>query len=372
MSVDNKNLVKELSHLILKLFFRIDYLICAVRSKHVSYIVKLFYFQKRGRKAPVDSSELLSAILQYRDDVIVSNRIAFPSSKVWIDRSTKFENKMSPKAIYTYIKKNRHGIWSNLGLSVITKESTEQLIDNNYKDDLSEDSGDSDFHKDDLSEDLGDSQDKIYDPETLTFIVKLSSDEWKQIAPDVISYARREKRRDYFVLKRGTWTHVLNSQIWKTIRLRCTFAFKRCKINPNGQNYATLFGTCTECKCLFKGTIHEQPKNDISGDNSVSVSCTITGSFMQLHTMKKKRHLSGSRRNEAVRKMRQENVSATLYRTTEASACMNMYDPEPSHIPKLNVLRTAKCKEIAKAQHHNDPIIAISYLLQNTNRLTRV
>ena len=76
--------------------------------------------------------------------------------------------------------------------------------------------------------------------------------------------------------------------------------------------------------------------------------------------MSKKRHLSGSMRKAVVKKMHQENVSATMIRTSHSSSCMDFGDHEPSYVPSLNILRTAKSQYIANERHHKDPIIAIS------------
>lgn len=304
-----------------------------------------------GRKAAIDHSELDSEILRHKEEVVISGKIAFPSSKVWMDISEKIKNRVSPKGIYTYVQKNRHCIWSQLGLSVVTQESMEDLHENYTENEPEEDSVDSDTSKD--------SEDEVFNSEAaevLKFNIQLSSEEWVQIAPSVTSYARKEKRRDYLVLRKRTWTHVFNSRIWNASRLSCCFSFKRCKVNRDGKNYVTIYGKCTDCNSVLKGIINEKPKKN----RNVSMECIVSGNFLKIHTIPKKRHLSGSVRKEAIRKMCQEKMSATLFRSIESSSCMDLEDVEPSHIPNLSVLRTAKSQALEKHRQNSDPIIAIS------------
>lgn len=142
-----------------------------------------------GRKAAIDHSELDSEILRHKEVVVIFGKIAFPSNKVWMDISEKIKNRVSPKGIYIYVQKNRHCIWSQLGLSVVTQESMEDLHEN--------------YMENEPEEDSVDSEDEVFNSEVaevLKFNIQLSSEEWVQITPSVTSYARKEKRRDYLVL----------------------------------------------------------------------------------------------------------------------------------------------------------------------------
>ena len=38
---------------------------------------------------------------------------------------------------------------------------------------------------------------------------------------------------EYTILKRGTWAHVLNEEIWRKVKSSCTLCFKRAKVYPN-------------------------------------------------------------------------------------------------------------------------------------------
>lgn len=75
----------------------------------------------------------------------------------------------------------------------------------------------------------------------------------------------------------------------------------------------------------------------------VIIRCTIEGSYFQCKT-RKKRRLTGEKKDNFLKKMLQQNMSAAFVQRSEAREIMEYGDPEPSHLPSLNALRVLKYK----------------------------
>lgn len=77
-----------------------------------------FNFYLDGSKAICRQGFHFSNSLQFFAEAIVQNgKIATPAAPVWKELSQQLENKMSAKALYTFVKLNRHNIWSALEIT---------------------------------------------------------------------------------------------------------------------------------------------------------------------------------------------------------------------------------------------------------------
>ncbi|XP_068112539.1 zinc finger protein 662-like [Hyperolius riggenbachi] len=59
---------------------------------------------------------ILNTILEKRAEILKDGKIAWPSEKVWTELSENLYGLMSPKAVYTFVKRNAYNVWQVLGL----------------------------------------------------------------------------------------------------------------------------------------------------------------------------------------------------------------------------------------------------------------
>lgn len=145
---------------------------------------------------------------------------------MWADLSQKLNNKVSPKNIYTIVKTNRHNIWQILELGKIDKEIPDQGPNTNSSQESSDD-----FHSPESKADKN-PEGQCYD---ITFEISISHQRWQEIWPEKASYNEKSLntcKREYTILKRGAWTHVVYEEIWKNIKTSCTLRFRRAKMFP--------------------------------------------------------------------------------------------------------------------------------------------
>lgn len=57
----------------------------------------------------------------------------------------------------------------------------------------------------------------------------LSPEEWKVIEPTATIYKRHTKGRNYMILPKGEWSHIIAEPFWEHTRLQCCLIFKRAK-----------------------------------------------------------------------------------------------------------------------------------------------
>ena len=172
---------------------------------------------------------------------------------------------MTPKAVYTFTKMNRHDIGEKLGLQ----------IDEHPEESPSSD----DFHSD-----------------TIVLQLQIHFQEWKEQFLEEALYQCSEtqtKKRYYTILKPGTWTRLQNENIWNATKSRCTLSFKRAKVHPNSASRCVIIvGYCTECKGTLPITSDGLPKEH----EPVILDYSLEQVNASLHSSNGKRHLASEKR----------------------------------------------------------------------------
>ncbi|XP_062841760.1 sorting nexin-10A [Trichomycterus rosablanca] len=134
----------------------------------------------------------------------------------------------------------------------------------------------------------------------------------------------------------GTWSHILNEEIWNMTRLACTLSFKRAKVYPHSASKCIdITGHCTECNaklCISSESLPEV-------NTPAVLKCRIDYIDDSLHTGKAKHMLSGEKRLPVSEKLWQ---GKKLWQATEAYKIMPLGNPDPTHLPSLSTLRKAK------------------------------
>lgn len=176
------------------------------------------------RKPSVDKVSIFAVLCNSKEAIVQNGKIATPAASVWKELSQQLEDKMSAKALYTFVKLNRHNIWSALEIS--DQESNSE--------------GELDSHC------ISPGQENCQ-----AFELEVPFEDWVKFIPEKVEYNDKfspTQKREYTILKPGTWTHIINDLIWKKIKNTCTLVFRRAKVHPTvNNNYLDIRGDCKEC-----------------------------------------------------------------------------------------------------------------------------
>ena len=251
---------------------------------------------------------------------------------VWKQLSDLLRGEMSPKNMYTFVKLNRHNCWETLEI----------------KNEESEEPDCTDTEPEYISDDPDEN------PHNTDFQMTISYDEWATVWKEEVEYSNTSgQTRQYTILKRGTWTHLLNQKIWESTKSPCTITFKRAKVYPNSLSKPIdITGYCTECNARLSIVSESMPEEG----KPVLLQCQIQNVDDNLHTGKRKTRLTGARRKIVSEELCKGKQLPHVWRVTEAHNIMNLGDPEPSHLPNLATLRKAKQEKKSKELGNQDPI----------------
>ena len=254
--------------------------------------------------------EVTQIILAAKDHILHGQDIVPPSDAIWTNLSEKLGGRMTPKAVYTFTKMNRHDIGEKLGLQI--DEHPEEFPSSD------------DFHSD-----------------TIVLQLQIHFQEWKEQFLEEALYQCSETQsneRRYSILK-PSWTRLLSEKIWKAKKSECTLSFKRAKVHPNSASRCIIIdGHCTECKATLQITSETLPKEH----EPVILECSLEQVNKSLHSGKGKRHLAGEERVKVSEELWRGKELPHVWRAAKDKKLMSMGDPEPSHLPSLPTLRKAK------------------------------
>lgn len=97
------------------------------------------------------------------------------------------------------------------------------------------------------------------------FVITLSGEEWQKIKPQQVICSINDKNRSgkkfktYSALPKHQWSPLIAEHFCLHTSLPCCLEFKNAKVYPNGNNFVTINGQCSECDSDFKGIIPQQP-----------------------------------------------------------------------------------------------------------------
>ncbi|KAE9522158.1 hypothetical protein AGLY_017418 [Aphis glycines] len=272
-----------------------------------------------GRKGAIAPTVVVDAVLLYNDEVVVTNsngekKVAVATDSVWCKISTYLNNRMSDRAIHTFVHKDRYNVKEKLGFPSPKPILVSRKFNTETQPSYETASTDS------LSDCSSDEQKFM---PTKKFVITFSADEWQQIKPQETIINRT---------------------------LPCCLSFNRAKVYTNGSSYVNVIGRCTICNSLFKGIIE-----DMLPDNSrVLMQCTYSGNFNEAHKLLKKRSLIGPAMTKVNDSIFNVGLSCETYRESEAGRLMKIGNCEPAIIPTGNSLRALKCRKLANDRRHED------------------
>ncbi|KAK5649722.1 hypothetical protein RI129_000751 [Pyrocoelia pectoralis] len=248
------------------------------------------------RKPKVGHDELMLGLFEHQQEIEQS--LHHSSAAIWKTISSQFSGKITPKAVYTFVKTNRRNCLETLKIEEPLKQR---------KSDVSEDS--------DSSSDNG----------SLGYGLKLDLSLWAKIIPKV-----GER-----YLQNG-WTHVINDLLMKNGDLNeCIWKFKYGYfVSDCNAPYLKMNGSCKECF----GTVVVRDFKVLDGE--VLLTFEVSNIDKGKHNGKHKRHLTGERRREMGKALASE-PPVNFQRNTAVELIKT--DPKLRTLPNLDSLR--KCKE---------------------------
>lgn len=289
------------------------------------------------KKSLVPQTAIIEVLCASKNTVIRNGNIATPSDGIWAELSKQLGEKLTPKALYTFVKLNRHNILATLGY-------------NNEKNMSETDSSESDTPFDQSMSTLQNKGNK-------TFNVELPFEQWMHMIPERVTYKKDMfRKRAYTILKRGTWTHIVNQGIWNEIKSSCTFIFKRAKVYPDQvSSFIKIRGFCKECKGQLYITCEKEPDMQCP----MVLRCVMENTDESLHTGFSKRPLSGRLHEEVKKELCEGRLQPHVWRASQAEKLMDFGDPEPSHLPNLATIRKAKQEQHESEMAHKNPILSL-------------
>lgn len=182
------------------------------------------------------------------------------SSQFWKDLVHTEHLKMTPKALYTFARKELAGM--------LQKEN--------------QSSGESEE-----SDSFSVSVESDFDSEE-SFLLHILRKDWANIRPTLNIKTKR------MCLANG-WTETMHRLITENIpNQHCTWAFQYHVITPFGQHYLTFSAKCSDKSCARTMKGFSTAYDDVEG---VTLKLLIKGKSSN-HTQNKKRKLTGAKRNE--------------------------------------------------------------------------
>lgn len=254
------------------------------------------------RICKIPNQVLMEVLEEHASDV--KKYLRNSSASIWKTISEKFEGKITPKAVYTFVRCNKLNCWEKLHI--------QELLHNNANDD-------------NTSSDTDD-----YDVKSVT--ITINSEKWNSIKPVQRYYGNRHRP----FLENG-WTDIINEELHAALATQCVWNFKNHFVYPSGEFYLIINGSCKECGASLLGRSISE-----NAEENMIISFEIRNIRAKYHTGQCKRKLAGPKR-EAIGSLLSSGELAVNWRRKEALRSVKFGDiSEPSTLYNLSTLR--KCK----------------------------
>lgn len=318
-----------------------------------------------GRKPLVNPTELEKKLLTYGKTLFINGKLHY-GSIAWTEISQQMNNIVKPYSLYLIVSQNRFNILSNLKKNIFPQETT---YEDNEKINLKDESGTENSTTSNTSDtensttsnfdtDSENSNDRVLD-------LDIPYEKYFKMKPINIQYGEANKKRDYKVLKPGSWTDIIYEEMYKKFKLPCCIVFKRCKIYPTSVNmFLKIFGRCKDenCQINIYGFAKEKPLED----DPLKLKIYIPNSKNIEHTYNFKRPLRGEQRKIKGKEL--QNTEGYLMQKELVNKSMAFGEKIPPHVYSTEVLRKAKqnYRDKSLGIEMKDPIkslIELKYLM---------
>ncbi len=77
----------------------------------------MFCLCQMPKKPAVDRDSIFTVLCSSKEAIVRNGNIATPNQSIWTELCKQLDNKITAKALYTFVKLNRHNIWNALGFT---------------------------------------------------------------------------------------------------------------------------------------------------------------------------------------------------------------------------------------------------------------
>lgn len=77
----------------------------------------MFCLCQMPKKPAVDRDSILTVLCSSKEAIVKNGNIATLNQNIWTELSEQLENKIAAKALHTFVKLNRHNIWTAFGFT---------------------------------------------------------------------------------------------------------------------------------------------------------------------------------------------------------------------------------------------------------------
>jgi len=185
--------------------------------------------------------------------------------------------------------------------------------------------------------------------ENTLFKITIPYEKYEQFEPTTIVYKDNKSKRSYDVLKKNTWSDIINDEFIATHNLPCNFVYKSCKVRKNmmySKYFLSFKAKCKEDGCQLFGWSEKKP--DIGQPLEINILTKDTRKSNFIHVTK--RPLRGLKRKEVGQQLLTD--VASNWRRDNVND-MEFGQMSPPNLYKSSVLRKAK-------QQHKDNILGIT------------
>ncbi|KAG5860832.1 hypothetical protein JTB14_019385 [Gonioctena quinquepunctata] len=289
-----------------------------------------------GRPASIINDQIVYAILEQKNKVIVDNSIVSKTNIIWITISEDPGNKIRPSSLHSYVTNNRYSLRKILlGLN------------------------DDDISKVSTNDTLNSSSSFLEPVENFNFVFTLTfgKSEFEELLIETSRQYRDRKgnkrMRIVNILQLQKWTEITSKKIYDEFRIPHGYHFVTNYINKD-KNSGCFTGHC-ECGSTLKCMILPR----LEQEEIVKIECVATKANSEKFGNCHSRQCRGETRKEVVPILEKQSVEA--YRAQVAAQNMQEGDSyEPPHLYKGDVLRTARYQSKQKKYRDRNPLSALS------------
>lgn len=158
----------------------------------------------------MDPAVLENMLLSYGSSIFINGKLNY-GSIIWAEIAAKLNTDIKPQSLYLIVSQNRYNILCNLKSKMGIKENK---FGSNY---TSQNESEDDNASPNLSFDYStDSEDDI-------FILNLDIpyEDYFKMKPVIVKYKNKNNKKQYTILKPGTWTNIMFDHFYKKSKLPC-------------------------------------------------------------------------------------------------------------------------------------------------------
>jgi hypothetical protein len=269
------------------------------------------------------------------------------NNPIWTQISENIDGKIAPKSLYISLLQNRYGWKSKL------KEIYNYVYDEheNKSIEISNETAD-ESNNVTTDEDVTDiSSSSVLEKGRQFFELFIPYDIYRTIHPEKVVYKRKNKKREYEILKQNSWIDVINDALIESYNFPCNYIYKRIKVysSNNSKHFISFEAKCKDKSCgvHLNGWSDHRP---LEGEPLlVTILTTDTRGMESQHSTK--RPLKGRKRNAVGLEL--EKDLANNWRRNHVND-MEYGRFSPPNIYSLPTLRKVK-------QESRDKVMGIKY-----------